>query len=224
MSFLKPITRLTTPLVAFGVGFIFFPTEWRRGQWEPRHISYINESAMKSIKNSALYQELSNDKNVVKSYSSESFPSQHKKNHVGSGLLFGPDLFEIDPILFLNDKTGEVTGFYHLGKSLISQDGLVHNGITSTILDEGLCRCGFAQLPSKKGVTANLTIDFHNQAPPDSTVVLRAKVQSAKGRKVVIVGTLSTLPKNGENSLEIASATCIMVEPKWFRYLGWLGI
>lgn len=224
MSSFKTFTRLTSPLVAFGVGFMFFPAEWRRGQWETRKLSFINESAMKHIQNSALYQQLEQDKNNTKTFNSDTFPSQHKKNHIGSGILFGPDLFEVDPILFTNDSEGEVTGFYHLGKRLISQDGLIHNGITATILDEGLCRCGFAQLPSKKGVTANLTIDFHNQAPPDSTVVLRARVESAKGRKVVITGNLTTLPVLGEDALEIASATCVLVEPKWFRYLGWLGI
>lgn len=224
MSFLKPITRFTTPLVAFGVGFMLFPAEWRRGRWNTRQISFINENAMNKIQNSSLYRELDQNESVTKSYNSETFPSQHKKNHIGSGILFGPDLFEVDPVLFINDKTGEVTGFYHLGKGLISQDGLIHNGVTSTILDEGLCRCGFAQLPSKKGVTANLSINFHNQAPPDSTVVLRAQVESAKGRKVVIKGNLSTLPIDDESSIEIASATCILVEPKWFKYLAWLGI
>lgn len=224
MSSLRTFTRITSPIVAFGVGFVFFPADWRRGQWESRKLSLINESAMNHIQSSSLYQKLDQDRNNTKSFNSETFPTQHKTNHLGSGILLGPDLFEIDPILFLNESEGEVTGFYHLGKKLISQDGLIHNGITATILDEGLCRCGFAQLPSKKGVTANLTIDFHNQAPPDSTVVLKAHVESAKGRKVIIKGNLTTLPVLGEDPLEIASATCVLVEPKWFKYLSWLGI
>ncbi|QEL62169.1 hypothetical protein SBP28_004180 [Candidozyma auris] len=96
---------------------------------------------------------------------------------------------------------------------------MLHNGITATILDEGLCACGFSSLPSKRGVTANLTIDFKNQAQPQSTVVLRAKVAEAKGRKVVIDGTLSTFPTHlGEKPMEIASAKCVLVEPKWFKY------
>ena len=222
MSFLRTATGLTTPLVAFGIGFMLFPPEWRRGKWQTRKLSPMNESAMNHIQNSPLYQQLIQNKNNVVSRHSDSFPSQHKKNHVGSGLLFGPGLFELDPILFANDQTGDLVGFYHLGTGLVSQDGLIHNGITATILDEGLCRCGFAQLASKKGVTANLTIDFHEQAPADTTVVLRARVKSAKGRKVVISGKLTTLPSTGEEPVEIASASCIMVEPRWFRYLRWL--
>ncbi|WPK25750.1 hypothetical protein PUMCH_003077 [Australozyma saopauloensis] len=224
MNFLRTVTRRTSPLVAFGLGLVLFPAEWRRGNWESRKISSINDSAMNQIQNSPLYQQLSADEDVKKQNVSESFPTQHHKNHIGSGILFGPDLFEIDPVLFINDREGELTGFYHLGKRLISQDGLIHNGVTATILDEGLCRCGFSQLPSKKGVTANLNIDFHNQAPPDSTVVLRARVKSAKGRKVVITGELTTLATEGTEPINIASASCILVEPRWFRYLGWLGI
>lgn len=180
---------------------------------------------MKKIQSFPLYQRLDQDQHVEKKYHSEAFPSQHKQNHVGSGLLFGPNLFEIDPVLFVNESAGEMTGFYHLGKSLISQDGRIHNGVTATILDEGLCRCGFGRLPNGKGVTANLSFEFHNQAPPDSTVVLHAQVQSAEGRKVVITGNLSTLPLDDEvAAIDIASARCVLVEPKWFRYLAWLGL
>lgn len=179
---------------------------------------------MAKIESSSLYKRLDKDPANIKYYTSEMFPEQHHKNHVGTGLLFGPNLFEVDPVLFINESKGELTGFYHLGKELISQDGLIHNGVTSTILDEGLCACGFAKLPSKKGVTANLTINFHNQAPPDSTVVLRAKVVEHKGRKVVIEGTLSMFSLGDAKTTEIASSTCVLVEPKWFRYFRWLDL
>lgn len=179
---------------------------------------------MAQIELSNLYKSLDQDPDQAKHYTSETFPEQHRDNHVGSGLLFGPNLFEVDPVLFINEKKGQLTGFYHLGKELVSQDGQIHNGVTATILDEGLCACGFAKLPSKKGVTANLKIDFHNQAPPDSTVVLKAEVVQHKGRKVVIEGTLSTFPFDGSKPVDIASSTCILVEPKWFRYFRWLDL
>ncbi|GEQ71541.1 hypothetical protein JCM33374_g5226 [Metschnikowia sp. JCM 33374] len=222
MNRLRTFTSFSAPLAAFAVGFVAFPAEWRKGQWQYRQLSYMNDEAMNRIENSALYKSLQEDKYTVMTRSSEMFPAQHKHNHVGSGLLAGQGLMEVDPIIFTNTKTRELTGFYHLGKDVTSADGQIHNGVTSTILDEGLCFCGFADLPSKRGFTANLTIDFHNQAPPESTLVLRAKVIETKGRKVVIDGTLSTMSFGAAPSIDIASAKCVLVEPKWFKYFRWL--
>lgn len=225
MSFIRRFTRLTTPVLAFGAGLALFPAEWRQSKLQPPKLTHFNEDALDKILKSDLFNKLKNDSNYRMYYSSQSFPQQHHKNFVSRGMLFGPDLFEVDPVVFLNESDGELTAFYHLGKELVSGDGLLHNGITSTILDEGLCACGFSKLPSKRGVTANLTIDFKNQAQPQSTVVLRAKVDESKGRKVVISGTLLTFPtRRGELPMEIASAKCILVEPKWFKYLRWLQV
>ncbi|KAK6458037.1 HotDog domain-containing protein [Scheffersomyces xylosifermentans] len=221
----RRLVRTVTPLVAFGVGIAAFPAEWRKGNWRDKKILHINDSVLQQIQDSEIYKTLLADKNYTQYNTSHAFPDQHHKNYVATGLLFGPNLFEIDPIVFLSEKNGELTSFYHLGDQLISQDGQIHNGVISTILDEGLCSAGFPLLPSKKGVTASLSIDFKNQAPPGSTVVLRAKVLEAKGRKVVIEGTLETLPSSiSEKSIKIAESKCILVEPKWFKYFSWFQI
>ncbi|ODV67448.1 hypothetical protein HYPBUDRAFT_152389 [Hyphopichia burtonii NRRL Y-1933] len=225
MGFIKSLTRVTTPLVAFGLGFAFYPKDFRKGNLADRKLTHINQSVLEQIEKSKEYQALLTEGNSKQYYGSHAFPEQHMKNYVGSGLLFGPNLFEIDPILFLNEEKGTLTGFYHLGDQLISQDGEIHNGVVSTILDEGLCSCGFPQLPSKKGVTAKLSINFQNQAPPNSTVVLKAHISESKGRKVVIDGTLETLPlREGDKPLVIADSKCILVEPKWFKYFSWAQV
>ncbi|KAI5951411.1 hypothetical protein KGF54_004485 [Candida jiufengensis] len=217
--------RKVIPLVAFGIGFATFPKSLRKDHIDIRKLTNINQSVIEQIESTKEYQSLVNNPELRHYTSSKSFPQQHHNNYVNTGLLFGPDLMEIDPIVFINEKTGELTSFYHLGDKLISQDGQIHNGIISTILDEGLCSAGFPLLPSKKGVTASLSIDFKNQAPPQSTVVLHAKVKEAKGRKVVIGGYLETLPlKPNEKPLLIAESSCILVEPKWFKYFWWLQI
>lgn len=225
MSLLRRFTRLTTPVLAFGAGLALFPAEWRRSKFQPTKLTHFNQEALDKISKSDLFKQLKDDPNYKMYNNSESFPKQHHENFVSRGMLFGPDLFEVDPVVFLNETSGELTAFYHLGKELVSGDGMLHNGITSTVLDEGLCACGFSKLPSKKGVTANLTIDFKNQAQPQSTVVLRARVEEAKGRKVVIKGNLLVFPTRfGEQPMEIATASCVLVEPKWFRYFRWLQI
>ena len=221
----RSLVRKTTPLLAFGVGIAAFPKDWRKGQFGDKKLLVINDSVLEQIRSTDRYKQLVNDPNLKHYNSSHAFPDQHHKNYVNTGLLFGPDLMEIDPIVFLDEKNGELTSFYHLGDKLISQDGQIHNGIVSTILDEGLCSAGFPKLPSKKGVTASQLIDFKNQAPPQSTVVLHAKVKEAKGRKVVIEGYLETLPLNkSETPLLIAESKCVLVEPKWFKYFAWLQV
>lgn len=218
----KGIVRKTVPLAAFGVGMVAFPQEWKKNQFGERKLLNINESVLQQIHSTAEYKLLSADPTYRQYQKSETFPDQHHNNYVGTGLLFGPDLLEIDPIVFLNEEKGLLTSIYHLGDQLVSQDGQIHNGIVSTILDEGLCTCGFPLVPSKKGVTAKLSIDFKNQAPPGSTVVLRANVTEVKGRKAVIEGELHTLPMNGEPPILIAQSKCILVEPKWFKYFSWI--
>lgn len=221
----KSIFRKTVPLVAFGVGLTAFPKDWRKGQFGDKKLLVINDSVLQQIESSDIYKELSANTNLRMYNSSHKFPDQHHKNYVNTGLLFGPDLMEIDPVVFIDENVGELTSFYHLGDKLISQDGQIHNGVVSTILDEGLCSAGFPLLPSKKGVTAKLLIDFKNQAPPQSTVVLHAKVKEHKGRKVVIEGYLETLPVNkSEKPLLIAESRCVLVEPKWFKYFRWLQV
>ncbi|EDK42454.1 conserved hypothetical protein [Lodderomyces elongisporus NRRL YB-4239] len=218
--------RKTIPLLAFGIGIAAFPKEWRKGQFKTeKKLIHINDQVIQQIESTDEYKKLVSDPEIKHYTSSKAFPEQHHSNYVNTGLLFGPSLMEIDPMVFINEKTGELTSFYHLGDKLISQDGQIHNGVVSTILDEGLCSAGFPLLPSKKGVTASLLIDFKNQAPPRSTVVLHARVKESKGRKVVIEGYLETLPlSKKESPLLIAESKCVLVEPRWFKYFSWLQI
>lgn len=224
MNMFKGLVRKTIPLVAFGVGLFGFPENLRSSKFGSKQLITINENKLAQIEQTEEYKQLKNNKQFERYYKSDTFPDQHRSNYVSSGLLFGPDLFEIDPIVFINKLTGELISFYHLGDKLISQDGQIHNGVVSTILDEGLCGAGFPLLPSKRGVTAKLSIDFRNQAPPNSTVMLKAKVVELKGRKVIIHGYLQTLPiRPTDEKIIIADSDCILVEPKWFKYFKWFN-
>lgn len=223
-SLFRGIVKVFVPITAFGAGYVLFPSSWKQNRWQQPKLQHINTDILAQIEKLDLYKQLESDADVIKHYRSAKLPQQHVPNHVGSGLLFGPHLFEVDPVVFLNEKEGEITAFYHLGSKLVSLDGRLHNGVTATILDEGLCTCGFSKLPSKMGVTANLSIDFKHQAQPDSTLVLKAKVVEKKGRKVVIEGNLSTFPFDGSRPMEIASSRCVLVEPKWFKFLRWLDL
>ncbi|CCE83885.1 Piso0_004481 [Millerozyma farinosa CBS 7064] len=219
---IRGITRLSTTLVALGVGVAAFPAQWRKSSGIDNKLTHINSEVAERLENTSEFQRLEADPNTEKHYSSHVMPEQHRENYVSTGLFFGRQLHELDPIVFLNKKDREMTAFYHLGDKLVAADGKIHNGVVSTILDEGLCRCGFPFLPSGRGVTAKLSLNFRNEAPPQSTLVLRAKVTETKGRKVVINGSVETFPFDGSTpSNVVADATCILVEPKWFKYFSW---
>lgn len=210
----KTIFRTTTPLAAFALGVVGFPRSWLNGGAPPID---NNAEILDSISTSPEFRALE-AKGTAKHTSSSAFPHQHRANYITTGILSGRGHFEIDPVVFVDND--ELVSFYHLGEKLVSTDGQIHNGIVSTLLDEGLCTCGFGSLPAKKGVTASLSIDFKSQAQPESNVVLRAHVVEKKGRKVVIEGNLSDLA----TGVEIASAHCVLVQPKWFRYLLWVNV
>lgn len=155
---------------------------------------------------------------------SSGVPGDLRANHVSTGLLFGPQHLSIDPVIVQGDDT--LSAYYHLGKNLVSaEDGRVHNGVLATLLDEGLCVCGFPALPSKRGVTGRLSIEFADTLPPgEATVRVEGKVVSKKGRKVVIAGRLVEMGEGKRSERVLATAECVLVEPTWFKYLKWLPV
>lgn len=209
----RATTRFTIPLVAGAAAFGLNPL--RKSMFDSPNPP---KETLDQIKQNPLYQSLSQDPSFTIQDARKEFPKQHHNNLVTAGLLYGDKLFEIDPIVFTNNK-GKLYAFHYIGEKLVSEDGKVHNGITSTLLDEGLCATGFPLLPSKKGVTAKLEIDFINQAPANSPVLLQAQVVEHSRRKVVIEGSLQTL---NAPPVTIATANCVLVEPRWFKYVSWL--
>ncbi|CCD25215.1 Mrx3p NDAI_0E03980 [Naumovozyma dairenensis CBS 421] len=256
---LKSINRLVIlPTAGFSLGVLTFMKAWPELNTDaneagrlslkdpgindnaimlPDSLRIENEKILNAMRELPLYKRLVNDPMIKHTRQSEGIPEGHKPNHVGQGILFGSGKLEIDPIIFHDEKNGEIVIFYHFGKGLSNEHGAVHKGILALILDEGLCLCGFPLLPSQRGVTAKLNLKFHADIPVDSSAILRAKVTEIKGRKCVIDGTLESVPQSYENPLwkllnkvnerkptTYVSANCILVEPKWFKYIKNLNI
>ncbi|AMD20472.1 HDL272Cp [Eremothecium sinecaudum] len=138
-----------------------------------------------------------------------------RENTVSQGILYGTDKLVMDPNIFLDSKQGKLTAYYHLGPGLANEKKKVHQGLLALILDEALCFCGFPSLPNGLGVTARLSITYLKDIPLDSTVVLKAQVVEAKGRKCIIQGVLESPSNPG---VVYARARCLLVEPKWMKH------
>lgn len=217
------ITKTLLSTTFFAAGFATFATPWKQDSKDinTRSVEDQRKEILQDIKLSENYKDLIKNPDYAFDTHSSRIPKTYQGHFVSQGLFFGPKHLEIDPMVFVNAKDHELQAYYHIGEKMCSYDGKIHNGVLSTIIDESLTFCGFPLLPSKRGVTARLSIDFLAHIKPDSTVILKAKVKEHKGRKVVIEGHIETV---GANPVKIAQAECILVEPKWFKYFAWLKL
>ncbi|CAR22040.1 Mrx3p [Lachancea thermotolerans CBS 6340] len=235
---------IAVPAAGFALGFATFLRAWptpHAGDDGPdnetlqsatlkRPAEQQRLDILEHLQQHRIYADLIRRDNIQQWSQSERITRPHRDYHVGQGLLYGPGSLEIDPLVLHDPDAQELVVFYHLGRNLANEKGAVHKGVISLLLDEALCYCGFPSLPSKSGVTARLDLQFHQDVPTDCTVVLKARVQEARGRKCIITGSLHTLPSRpwyrpfgGESSKTLATATCVLVEPKWFKYVKWLN-
>ncbi|CDK29290.1 unnamed protein product [Kuraishia capsulata CBS 1993] len=216
--------RAFVGFAAIGAGYASFVRAWPDDSKILFKAYTPDPLSVKQIQNNKLFQQYQKDTPAKYKFYNLSgvIPKAHHGDHVGTGLLYDSQHLEIDPAVFVDRKSGDLTAFYHLGEKLVGSDGKIHNGLISTLMDEALCFCGFPLLPSKRGVTAKLSVDFVNKAPPNSTVILKAHVFSVKGRKCVIHGTVETVPVGKEPAILVSKAECILVEPKWFKFLSWV--
>ncbi|ODV95486.1 hypothetical protein PACTADRAFT_42629 [Pachysolen tannophilus NRRL Y-2460] len=230
MSFIR---RALVSGSLFSVGYFTFAEVWggdKNSSLQSTNLNDKQKLILSQLNENEHFKSLLANDNFIQNKYSSLIPKPHQKNYVSQGLLFGPNHLEIDPILFRDEKKGELIAIYHFGSNLVGNDNTIHCGLLSTILDESLCTCGFPFLPSKRGVTARLSIKFNNEIilKSDSTIMLKANVREFKGRKVIIDGYIETLDlqnaTNKKGNTIIAKAECILVEPKWFKYFNWVPV
>lgn len=137
------------------------------------------------------------------------------------------DISELQP-----DERNYSYTFFHLGSKLSGHTLIVHGGFLATILDELTCRLAFQSFPSKKGVTANLLINYLKPCFVDSYVMVKCTFLDKKGRKCRVKGevyavdlaanvegkSISDLVEDKANLL--TECTCLVIEPKWVNKLS----
>ncbi|KAL7412755.1 HotDog domain-containing protein [Mrakia frigida] len=136
-----------------------------------------------------------------------------------AGTLRGPSKLAIPPIVFAKEDESEALVVVHLGRSLCGHDGIVHGGMVATILDEATGRNALLNLPTKIGVTANLSVNYRAPTKADQFVVIKTKLVERKGRKAVVAAEMWSL--SGD---KLADATAVYVEPKWAALLSGSGV
>ncbi|CAF1328969.1 unnamed protein product [Adineta steineri] len=101
----------------------------------------------------------------------------------------------------------EVRVAFHLGASICGHKGIVHGGLTATMIDEVSGAAAFSAIGPC--FTANLNIDYKKPLLVPSWVLVRAHVDRVEGRKAYINATV----ENGEGEI-YAQAVVLFIEPK----------
>ena len=143
------------------------------------------------------------------------YPEEHKKHSLTAGTLLGPGRVPVPPLVFTDGPN--LVAMSYLATDLCGHIGVVHGGMTATMMDESLARCGFNSLPNHVGVTARLTINYRKPVKAGSYVILKATTTKVEGRKVWVTGRLETLGDGEESGVLLAEAEGLFIEPKYAK-------
>lgn len=141
-------------------------------------------------------------------------------------------LTEVENVAELADDENNFTyTFFHLGHKLSGHDQIIHGGLLATILDELTCVLAFQNFRSKKGVTANLNINYLKPLYVDSYVMIKCTLVKKTGRKCVVKGQVylidldtdysgKSIPNTVENKSNLLTeCECLIIEPRWVHEL-----
>ena len=129
-----------------------------------------------------------------------------------------PDFDELD------DNNYSVT-FFHLGEGLTGHQGIIHGGLLATLLDELTCRVAFQNFPLKKGVTANLNLNYRQPTHADHYVMIKCEVSKKQGRQCWVKGLVYKMGElDDDSSIEtkenlLVECEILVIEPKWVKEL-----
>lgn len=139
-------------------------------------------------------------------------PEQGQHNFTRTTLA-GEDMIHPTPYVFTDVAAGSLLAFYHLGRKLAGHDGIVHGGVSATLLDECMYKACLSRpgVQGKIAVTANLNVNYQSPIPVGTTVLLRAETTKAEGRKAWITATIEDM---GSQQVFVM-ADALFIQPKW---------
>ncbi|KAI8087676.1 HotDog domain-containing protein [Gilbertella persicaria] len=97
--------------------------------------------------------------------------------------LRGPHKILRRPLKFFNESKTECIIIIHLGDHLCGNNGMVHNGLLATLLDEQLAFVTLPHLPGFTGFTANLDISYLQPVYPNQWIIIKGILNRIEGRK-----------------------------------------
>ncbi|KAL1997643.1 hypothetical protein VTN02DRAFT_1209 [Thermoascus thermophilus] len=178
----------------------------------------VESDAEAFITSHPLVKSLRADPSFTESRPHLTMPASLKPHHLVAGVLSGPGKVTVPPFLFSAPDSRQVVSLFHLGPELCGHPGFVHGGVLTVLFDEVFARTAMPYLPSKLGVTANLSVDYRAPAAPDAWYALKARVVGLEGRKAWVEGRLESLPMDpATEPVLVAEGKSLFVEPKFAK-------
>ncbi len=103
-----------------------------------------------------------------------SLPEVERKSRLTTGPLAGARALGGFQRIFVNAESGELVSVIWFGGAVAGWPGVVHGGLSATILDESLGRCAIRQLEGNTGVTANLELTYLRPVLTNAFYIIRA--------------------------------------------------
>ena len=94
------------------------------------------------------------------------------------------------PPVTIHRVEGGVVGEATLGAAYEGPPGYVHGGVSSLLMDQLLGSAAIAA--GLWGMTVRLEVDYRRPVPLSTSLMMRAQVTEAAGRKCVVTGTVAT--------------------------------
>ncbi|CAO3703357.1 unnamed protein product [Rhizopus stolonifer] len=150
------------------------------------------------------------DPDLVEHKAYNHFSESQKKHSLTYSTLRGPDMIIIPPVMFYNKSYTEITIIVHLGKNICGHDGIIHGGLSATLLDEALAAVALPAFPNNFGFTANLNINYRKPIMSDQWVVVRSRLDKLEERKAFVSAHIESL----EDQAVLTEATSLYISPK----------
>lgn len=103
--------------------------------------------------------------------------------------------------------TPEIRGIFNLGNSVCGHKGVVHGGLSATLIDE--LSGGAAFMSVGPAFTAKLTVNYHKPLPANKWIVVRAKVVKQVNRKSYVAASI----EDGNGNI-YATGDALFIKPK----------
>ncbi|KAI8978441.1 HotDog domain-containing protein [Pilobolus umbonatus] len=141
----------------------------------------------------------------------EHLSASARAHSLTANTLRGEGMIARRPVKFFNkDKTVCVMAI-HFGTNLCGHDGVIHGGLSATILDEMLAYITIPSLPNYSGFTANLNVNYRKPIKSNQWVIVHGVLEKLEGRKAwgkAWIETTEDVP------VVLTEATALYISPR----------
>ncbi|KAJ9056837.1 hypothetical protein DSO57_1028814 [Entomophthora muscae] len=159
--------------------------------------------------------EVTGYKQIPRYFSSEVRKEFSNQGSLTQATFRGPFRVPFPPSVYYHEALKQSVEVCFIGNQLSDENGNIHEGALTSLLDESFARVAFQQFRTPHMFTANLSIRFKHQLSENSYFKIVTKLASKaeqKSYKAILEARILDLSEK-----EIATATAVFLVPKTLR-------